>query len=206
RSDEGAVFDYDYTFNCDEITPQVTWGTSPEQVVGIDGQVPAAHQLDESRVGPGLDRAYEYMDLQPGTHVEGLEIAGAFIGSCTNGRLSDLKEAAKYLKGRQVAPGIMAICTPGSMEVKKQAEEAGIAQVFTDAGFEWREPGCSFCMSGGAGGESFEPSSRIISSTNRNFEGRQGRDVRSHLASPATVAWSAIHGKISDIREFEELS
>jgi len=203
-SDEDAVFDRYHEFNCDDLAPQVTWGTSPEQVVAIDQPIPAPDQLEDSRRGPGLHRAYKYMDLQPGTAVQGLKITGAFIGSCTNARLTDLVDAAKYLKGRHVAANVMAICTPGSEEVKKQAENAGIAQIFKDSGFEWREPGCSLCMSGGAGGETFEPSSRIISSTNRNFEGRQGRGVKSHLASPATVAWSAILGEISDVRNFQE--
>ena len=140
-----------------------------------------------------------YMGLKPGQAMIGVPIDGAFIGSCTNARLSDLKAAARVLDGARVADGVRAICTPGSMRVKKAAEDEGIDQVFRAAGFEWREPGCSLCFN--AGGESFAPRERVITSTNRNFRGRQGPGVRSHLASPASVAAAAIAGHIVDVRE-----
>jgi 3-isopropylmalate/(R)-2-methylmalate dehydratase large subunit len=201
-SDTGATFDFEHEFDCKEISPQVTWGTSPEQVVSIKGAVPDLVDSASPDTIASLQQAYQYMGLAPGARIEGLAVTGAFIGSCTNARLSDIEDAARILKGRKVADGVKAICTPGSEAVKREAEAKGLADVFRDAGFEWREPGCSLCMSGGAGGETFEPFSRIISSTNRNFENRQGRGVRSHLASPATVACSAVCGRISDVRKF----
>lgn len=136
--------------------------------------------------------------------MEEVKINAVFIGSCTNARLSDLREAARILKGRKVAPGILAVCSPGSYQVKRTAESEGIDRIFREAGFEWRESGCSLCMSGGAGGEGFDSGQRVLSTTNRNFEDRQGRGVRSHLASPATVAASAISGHIADPRKIGE--
>lgn len=195
-SDDGAVFDREVDIDCSQITPQVTWGTSPEHVIGIDELVPDPSQAETERERASMQRALRYMQLAPGDKVAGLPIDAAFIGSCTNSRLSDLRAAAKILQNNKVADNIKAICTPGSMAVKLQAEHEGIDQIFKDAGFEWREPGCSLCMSGGAGGEKFPEKARVISSTNRNFEHRQGRDVRSHLASPAMVAASAIAGRI----------
>ncbi|MDX1478589.1 MAG: 3-isopropylmalate dehydratase large subunit [Saprospiraceae bacterium] len=201
RSDEAARFDEEISIDCSRISPQVTWGTSPEHVINIDNRVPG--EADDATADDRADirKAFAYTRLQPGMPLEGLAIDGAFIGSCTNSRFSDLEVAASILRGRKVAPHIQAICTPGSMAVKRRAEAAGIADIFKAAGFEWREPGCSLCMSGGAGGESFVPGARIISSTNRNFEHRQGKGVISHLASPATVAWSAVEGKIADVRK-----
>ena len=146
-----------------------------------------------------IERALTYMGLAPGTTLEGLPISAAFIGSCTNSRLSDLQEAARILRGRRVANGVRAICVPGSSQVKKAAEAAGLDQVFRAAGFEWRESGCSMCFY--AGGESFGLEQRVVTSTNRNFENRQGPRTRSHLASPATVAASAIAGTLADPRK-----
>jgi 3-isopropylmalate/(R)-2-methylmalate dehydratase large subunit len=144
-----------------------------------------------------MARALDYMGLSPGEPIAGVQIEAAFIGSCTNSRISDLRAAARVLEARKVTEGVVAICTPGSGETKRQAEAEGIDRIFRDAGFEWREPGCSLCMSGGAGGERFPEHARVITSTNRNFEHRQGRNVRSHLASPETVAASAIAGRIT---------
>ena len=175
----------------------VSWGTSPQQVVPIDGAVP------EPGVGQGSDengqRALAYMGLTPGTPLADLPIDAAFIGSCTNSRIGDLRRAAALLDGRKVAAGIKAICVPGSTQVKQQAEAEGLDKIFLSAGFEWRESGCSMCFY--AGGESFAPQARVISSTNRNFESRQGPGTRTHLASPETVAASAIAGRIADPRK-----
>jgi 3-isopropylmalate/(R)-2-methylmalate dehydratase large subunit len=188
-SDRGAVFDAEIVIHAAQIEPMVSWGTSPEHSVGISGQVPADP--------PAKPTAY--MGLEAGQDLAGIPIDAAFIGSCTNGRLSDLRRAAALLKGRHVAPGVKALVVPGSMAVRRAAEAEGLDQVFTDAGFEWRMSGCSMCFY--AGGESFAPGSRVISSTNRNFEGRQGPNIRTHIASPETVAASAIAGRIADPRE-----
>lgn len=198
-SDDGAAFDRDVIFDAASVAPTVTWGTSPQQAVAIDGVVPdfaaSPHDTMESHA-----RALAYMDLAPGRHLVGLPIDGAFIGSCTNSRLSDLRAAAAVLAGRKVAPGVNAICVPGSTGVKLAAEAEGLDRIFIDAGFEWRESGCSMCFF--SGGESFGPRARVISSTNRNFESRQGPQTRSHLAAPATVAASAVAGRIADPRDF----
>ncbi len=148
-----------------------------------------------------MEKALGYTGLQPGDTMGELTIDAAFIGSCTNSRLSDLRAASDILKGRKVADGVKAICTPGSTQVKHLAEAEGIDRIFMDAGFEWRESGCSLCMSAGARGESFGVGKRVISSTNRNFENRQGHGVSSHLASPVTVALSAVEGRIADVRQ-----
>jgi 3-isopropylmalate/(R)-2-methylmalate dehydratase large subunit len=201
KSDKGATFDQEITIACVDVSPTVTWGTSPQYAVPIDGTVPNPKDAKDLDTRQSMERALEYMDLRPGTPLEGLPVQAAFIGSCTNSRLSDLRAAARILDGRKVAPGIQAICVPGSTQVKLDAEEEGIDRIFKDAGFEWRESGCSMCFY--AGGEGFAPGVRIISSTNRNFEGRQGPGTRSHLASPATVAASSLHGCIADFRKVE---
>lgn len=187
-SDPGAEFDREYTIDAGALAPIVSWGTSPEHSIPVTGAVP----VDAS------PRALEYIGLSAGQAVAGVPIDAAFIGSCTNGRLSDLRLAARILRGRRIAPGIKAICVPGSMQVKRAAEAEGLDRVFLDAGFEWRESGCSMCFF--AGGEGFAPGQRVISTTNRNFEGRQGPGVRTHIASPATVAVSALAGRITDPR------
>jgi 3-isopropylmalate/(R)-2-methylmalate dehydratase large subunit len=198
RSDPDAVFDRELEVDCSTLAPQVTWGTSPQHGAGVDGAVPdPAAEADANRRS-AMERALAYMSLTPGTPLAGLPIEAAFIGSCTNSRLSDLREAARVLRGRHVAPGVKAICVPGSSTVKRAAEAEGLDAVFRAAGFEWRESGCSMCFF--AGGESFGLEERVITSTNRNFENRQGPRTRSHLASPATVAASAIAGRISDPR------
>jgi 3-isopropylmalate/(R)-2-methylmalate dehydratase large subunit len=198
-SDKGAVFDAEVMFDAADIAPMVTWGTSPQQAVAIGGRVPdlarSPHDSSESHA-----RSLAYMDLTPGTALAGLPIGAAFIGSCTNSRISDLRRAAAILKGRKVAAGVTAICVPGSTPVKRQAEAEGLDRIFRDAGFEWRESGCSMCFF--SGGESFGPRQRVISSTNRNFESRQGPQTRSHLASPETVVASAIAGSITDPRDY----
>lgn len=188
----------DVLFCATTVKPMVTWGTTPAQAVPIDGCVP--DMPDGDARSEAATRALRYMDLRPGDRLQELPIDGAFIGSCTNGRLSDLRDAARVLKGRKVASGVRALCVPGSMRVKALAESEGLDRIFRDAGFEWREAGCSLCFF--AGGESFGRRERVISSTNRNFESRQGPETRTHLASPATVAASAIIGRIADPRLF----
>jgi len=200
-SDDDAVFDKEIVINCDAIVPQITWGTSPQHETGIDGVVPDPADEPDANRRQSIERALEYMDLKPGTRLEGLPIDSAFIGSCTNSRLSDLRNAAAILQGRKVADGVKAICVPGSGLVKKAAEAEGLDKIFTAAGFEWREPGCSMCFF--AGGENLGLEQRAVSSTNRNFENRQGPRTRTHLASPATVAASAIKGSLADVRKLE---
>ena len=198
RSDEGAAFDVEVRFDAAEVAPTVTWGTSPQHAVPIDGVVPTYAEASHHDTRESYDRAIAYMDVKAGGRLEDLKIDAAFIGSCTNSRISDLRRAAELLRGRKVAPGVRAICVPGSTAVKRQAETEGLDKVFIDAGFEWREAGCSMCFF--AGGESFGLRERVVSSTNRNFESRQGPETRSHLASPETVAASAIAGHLADPR------
>jgi 3-isopropylmalate/(R)-2-methylmalate dehydratase large subunit len=201
-TDEGASFDKEITIDCNDIVPQVSWGTSPMHEGGIDGIVPdPADEPDEAK-RTAIEKALSYMALEPGTPLEGIPIEAAFIGSCTNSRISDLRAAAAILKGRKVAAGIKAICVPGSGLVKQAAEAEGLDKIFTDAGFEWRESGCSMCFF--AGGESFGLEERVVSSTNRNFENRQGPRTRTHLASPTTVAASAIKGHLTDVRKLDQ--
>ena len=197
-SDEGAVYDKELRVDLADVEPTVTWGTSPQHAVGISGRVPDPGNESDEAAGRAMQRALDYMGLSPGTAMSSIPIDAAFIGSCTNSRLSDLRAAAEILKGNKIARGIKAICVPGSSRVKREAEQEGLDQVFRDAGFEWRESGCSLCFY--AGGEGFSRHARVITSTNRNFEGRQGPGARSHLASPATVAASALAGCITDAR------
>jgi len=198
QSDDDAGFDRDIDIDAGTIAPTVTWGTSPQHAVPVTDTVPEAASFADDQQAE-FRSVLDYMGLEAGQPLLGLPIDAAFIGSCTNARLSDLEAAAAILEGRSVADGIKAICTPGSHQVKAAAEARGIDRIFTDAGFEWREPGCSLCFN--AGGEGFEPGERVISSTNRNFRGRQGRAARTHLASPASVAASAVAGHIADVRE-----
>jgi 3-isopropylmalate/(R)-2-methylmalate dehydratase large subunit len=190
-SDADAVFDCEHAVDAADVRPMVTWGTSPQQAVPLGLPVPA---LADPAGQEAHARALAYMGLGEGDAIVGMPIDAAFIGSCTNARLSDLRRAAALLKGRHVADGVRAICVPGSGAVKAAAEAEGLDRVFLDAGFEWREPGCSMCFF--AGGESFGAHERVITSTNRNFESRQGPGTRSHLASPETVAASALAGRI----------
>ncbi len=193
-SDPDARFDTELSFDAAEVAPMVSWGTSPQHSVPLGHEVPSLAQAPHD-TADSHRRALDYMGLHGGAALEGLPIDAAFIGSCTNSRLSDLRRAAAILAGRHVAAGVRAICVPGSSRVKAEAEAEGIDRVFIEAGFEWRESGCSMCFF--AGGESFAPGQRVISSTNRNFESRQGAGVRTHLASPETVAASAILGRIA---------
>ncbi|HEX7855704.1 MAG TPA: 3-isopropylmalate dehydratase large subunit [Sphingobium sp.] len=201
-SDADAVFAAEHRFDAADLVPMITWGTSPQHVVPLSSHVPAFEALAGSVGRADYDRALAYMDLSPGAPLLGLPIDAAFIGSCTNSRLSDLRRAAAIVKGRKVAPGVSAICVPGSTQVKAAAEAEGLDLIFREAGFEWREAGCSMCFF--AGGESFGAQQRVVSSTNRNFESRQGPGTRTHLASPETVAASAIAGHIADPRALED--
>lgn len=197
RSDDSARFEREVTIDCSDLQPQVTWGISPQQVTGIGGRVPDPAEAPDAETRSLAARALEYMRLTPGTALQGLPIDVAYIGSCTNARLSDLRAAAAILKGRKVKPGVQAVCVPGSTSVKRAAEAEGIDRVLKDAGFEWHESACGFCASLG---DSRFADLRVVSTTNRNFEGRQGPNTRTHLASPATVAASAIAGCIADAR------
>jgi 3-isopropylmalate/(R)-2-methylmalate dehydratase large subunit len=197
-TDEQAAFDREVTLDCGALEPQITWGTDPSQVVGISGRVPEPAALDVSR-RPAAESAFTYMGLQPGTALIGLPVNRVFIGSCTNSRLPDLEVAAAIVRGRRVAAGVSAMVVPGSSTVKREAEAAGLDRVFREAGFFWGESGCSMCA--GGNGDRGAPGERIVSTTNRNFENRQGPKTRTHLASPATAAASAIAGRIADVRQ-----
>jgi 3-isopropylmalate/(R)-2-methylmalate dehydratase large subunit len=184
--------------DCSSLEPQVTWGTDPSQVVGISGRVPEPWPGEPGRQA-SMQRALDYMGLAPGTPLSGLPVDRVFIGSCTNSRLPDLEEAAAVLRGRRVALGVKALVVPGSTTVKRQAEAAGLDRVFRDAGFFWGESGCSMCA--GGNGDRGQPGERCVSTTNRNFEGRQGRGVRTHLVSPSMAAAAAVTGRIVDVRQ-----
>ncbi|WP_159982015.1 MULTISPECIES: 3-isopropylmalate dehydratase large subunit [unclassified Novosphingobium] len=205
-TDADAVFDREVAIDAADVAPMVSWGTAPQQSAPLAGRVPrlAEPAADAAPTTPEAHgRALVYMDLAEDTALLGLAIDAAFIGSCTNARLPDLRAAAGILAGRKVAAGVRAICVPGSTRVKAEAEAEGLDKVFLAAGFEWREAGCSMCFF--SGGESFGEEERVISTTNRNFESRQGPRTRTHLASPATVAASAIAGRIADPRKLEAL-
>jgi 3-isopropylmalate/(R)-2-methylmalate dehydratase large subunit len=193
RSEDGAIFASEIAIDASAIEPMVSWGTSPGQSISLSGTVP---NNAVGTVPNNADaKALAYMGLSHGQQLAGLAIDVAFIGSCTNSRLSDLRRAADVVHGKHKADGVRALVVPGSSAVKRAAEAEGLDRIFTDAGFEWRESGCSLCFY--AGGESFPAGSRVISSTNRNFEGRQGPGIRTHIASPEVVAASAIAGRIS---------
>jgi 3-isopropylmalate/(R)-2-methylmalate dehydratase large subunit len=202
RSDDGAAFDREFSMNVAELQPQVTWGTSVDQVQPINGRVPDPDTAAEARTRTAMGEALRYMDLQPHQVLEGLAVQHVFIGSCTNGRLSDLQIAADIVRGRKVAPGIRAWVVPGSSAVKRSAEREGLDRVFKEAGFDWRESGCSLCSA--VNGDIVAPGERSISTTNRNFVGRQGPGSRTHLASPAVVAASALTGAITDPRKLAQ--
>jgi 3-isopropylmalate/(R)-2-methylmalate dehydratase large subunit len=197
-SDDDAEFDREVALDCGALEPQITWGTDPSQVIGISGRVPESAAMDPSRRA-AAEGAFAYMGLDPGTPLAGLPINRVFIGSCTNSRLPDLEVAAAVVRGRKVADGVVAMVVPGSSTVKREAEAAGLDRVFRDAGFFWGESGCSMCA--GGNGDRGEPGERCVSTTNRNFENRQGPKVRTHLASPATAAATAIAGRIADVRQ-----
>ena len=201
KSDDNAHFDEVVHLDAASIEPQVSWGTSPEMVTSVNGRVPdpAADELEAKR--EGYSRALEYMDLQPETRIADIHLDKVFIGSCTNSRIEDLRAAAAVIKDRKVADSIkQAMVVPGSGLVKRQAEQEGLDKVFLDAGFEWREPGCSMCLAMNA--DRLEPGERCASTSNRNFEGRQGQGGRTHLVSPAMAAAAAIAGRFVDVRDF----
>ena len=198
-SDAGAHYDKVITLKAEEIEPQVTWGTSPEDVLPISAKVPASVEGKNQEM---VDRALAYMGLTAGTPLTEIPIDKVFIGSCTNGRIEDFREAAKIAKGNKVASNVkLAMVVPGSGLVKEQAEAEGLHSIFLEAGFEWREPGCSMCLAMNA--DKLEPEERCASTSNRNFEGRQGRGGRTHLVSPAMAAAAAIKGTLADVREFQ---
>jgi 3-isopropylmalate/(R)-2-methylmalate dehydratase large subunit len=193
-TDEGAEFDKEVVIDAQELVPYVSWGTTPAQTVPLDGEVPEPHS-------EGHERALKYMGLAPGTPIREIEVDTVFLGSCTNTRIEDLRAAARVLKGQKVKEGIRAMVVPGSMRVKKQAEEEGLAEVFTGAGFDWRNAGCSMCL--GMNPDILLPGERSASTSNRNFEGRQGAGGRTHLVSPQMAAAAAIAGHFVDVREWK---
>ncbi len=198
-SDEGAQYDKVVVLDAAEIAPEVTWGTNPEAVIPITGTVPnPADEPDEAKRGQ-MERMLSYMDLKPGQKIAGTKVDVVFIGSCTNSRIEDLRQAAAVAKGKHVAPGVRALVVPGSGLVKKQAEDEGTAQILIDAGFEWREAGCSMCL--GMNPDKLTPGQRCASTSNRNFEGRQGPGGRTHLLSPGMAAAAAVTGVLTDVRE-----
>ncbi|TPQ31579.1 3-isopropylmalate dehydratase large subunit, partial [Burkholderia ubonensis] len=202
KSDEGAQFDRVVELNAAEIVPQVTWGTSPEMVTSIDARVPDPEREKDPVKRDAMERALAYMALEPNTPMESINVDKIFIGSCTNARIEDIRAAAYVVKklNRRIAPNVrLAMVVPGSGLVKAQAEREGLDKVFTDAGFEWREPGCSMCLAMNA--DRLEPGERCASTSNRNFEGRQGAGGRTHLVSPAMAAAAAIEGHFVDIRK-----
>ena len=197
-SDPDAVFDREVVIDVNKIIPQVTWGISPEHVIGVDGRIPDPQTIDDPMRRTAVETALDYMGLKGGALIAGTPVDWVFIGSCTNSRLSDLRAAADVARGRKVAPGVRAWVVPGSETVKREAVAEGLDKLFTDAGFEWREPGCSMCLA--ANGETVAPGQRSVSTSNRNFVGRQGPRARTHLASPASAAAAAIAGAITDVR------
>jgi 3-isopropylmalate/(R)-2-methylmalate dehydratase large subunit len=201
HSDEGVEFDKVVVIEAAAIEPQVTWGTSPEMVVPVGATVPDPDDEPDPVKAAGMRRALEYMALEPGTPITDIAVDKVFIGSCTNSRIEDLRAAAEVVKGRRVADNVkQALVVPGSGLVKRQAEAEGLDRVFTEAGFEWREPGCSMCLSMNA--DRLEPGERCASTSNRNFEGRQGAGGRTHLVSPAMAAAAAVAGRFVDVRAF----
>jgi 3-isopropylmalate/(R)-2-methylmalate dehydratase large subunit len=199
-TDDDAAFDREVTIDAARVAPQVTWGTSPEHVIGIDGRIPKPAQIGDPKKRAALEAALAYIDLPPGAPIKGTPIDWVFIGSCTNSRLSDLIAAAEIVRGRKVSPGVRAWVVPGSETVKREAIAEGLDRIFLDAGFEWREPGCSMCLA--VNGETVPPGQRSLSTSNRNFIGRQGPRARTHLTSPAMAAAAAITGVITDVRQW----
>jgi len=193
-SEPDAQFEVDHHFNATDVAPYITWGTSPDQAIPIDGYIPDTAHND--------NKALHYMGLSAGASLLGMPIERVFIGSCTNGRIEDLRSAASIIAGGHVAQGVRAMVVPGSGSVRRQAEQEGLADIFINAGFEWRQPGCSMCLA--MNDDVLTPGERCASTTNRNFEGRQGREGRTHLMSPAMAAAAAIRGCISDVRELDK--
>jgi len=201
KSDPDARFDREVEINGDDISPMVTWGTSPQDVVSVTGNVPDPEKEKDENRKASMNRSLNYMGLKPNTKITDIKVDRIFIGSCTNGRIGDLRDVAKIVKGKKVAQHVNAMIVPGSGLVKQQAEEEGIDKVFKEAGFDWREPGCSMCLAMNA--DKLSPKERCASTSNRNFEGRQGRGGRTHLLSPAMAAAAAIAGHLTDVRKFQ---
>ncbi len=201
KTDPGAKFDEEVAMDASEISPQVTWGTSPEDVTTIDGQVPNPADIEDENRRNKMERSLEYMGLEAGTLMKDIKINTAFIGSCTNSRIEDIRAAANVVKGRKVANGVQALVVPGSGLIKELAEQEGLDQIFVEAGFEWREAGCSMCLAMNA--DKLKPGARAASTSNRNFEGRQGPGGRTHLVSPAMAAAAAITGHLTDVRDLD---
>ncbi|MRX74215.1 3-isopropylmalate dehydratase large subunit [Bacillus lacus] len=195
-TDKGAKYDESILIDGEKIEPMVTWGTNPAMAAGISGSAPA---MEEEENRAELERALHYMNLSPGTPMEEIEVQHVFIGSCTNSRLSDLRAAAEVVKGKRVSPRVTAIVVPGSQRTKREAEEEGLADIFIEAGFQWRDSGCSMCLS--MNDDVVPPGERCASTSNRNFEGRQGKGARTHLVSPPMAAAAALYGKFTDVRE-----
>jgi 3-isopropylmalate/(R)-2-methylmalate dehydratase large subunit len=201
-SDEDAVFDSEVTLSANDLEPQVTWGTNPGQVIGVNTPIPAPQDFTDDVVRTSADKALAYMGLEPGQVLTDIPVSHVFIGSCTNSRIEDLRAAAAIAKQGKVADEVTAIVVPGSVKVKEQAEQESLDKIFLEAGFEWRLPGCSMCL--GMNDDLLTEGDRCASTSNRNFEGRQGRGARTHLVSPAMAAAAALKGKFADIREFQE--
>jgi 3-isopropylmalate/(R)-2-methylmalate dehydratase large subunit len=197
--DPGAIYDKEVVIDAATIVPQVTWGTSPEDVLPITGKVPNPAEIADEQRRQSMERSLAYMGLVPGTKLTEVPVQRVFIGSCTNGRIEDIRAAAKVAKGRKVAPGVSAMVVPGSGLVKHQAEEEGLDRILLEAGFEWREAGCSMCLAMNA--DKLESGERCASTSNRNFEGRQGKGGRTHLMSPAMAAAAAVTGHLADVRD-----
>lgn len=203
-TDPGAVFDKTIVFDVSDLAPQVSWGTNPGQVVGVDGRVPDPADFENEVERRAVEQALEYMGLEPGTPIQDIRVDRVFIGSCTNSRISDLRLAAEIVRGHKVADGVRAMVVPGSQQVKRQAEAEGLDKIFIEAGFEWRESGCSMCL--GMNPDILSPGERCASTSNRNFEGRQGRGGRTHLVSPQMAAAAAIAGRFVDIRTWNAMA
>ena len=201
-SDADCSYDVVLEIDSDEIEPIVTWGTNPAMGVGVSKRVPTAADYDNETDKAALDKALQYMDLQPGQKITDIEIQHVFIGSCTNSRINDLRAAAAIVEGQKIAPGVKGIVVPGSWSTKAQAEKEGLDKIFLDAGFEWRESGCSACL--GMNEDIIPSGERCASTSNRNFEGRQGAGARTHLVSPAMAAAAAIHGRFVDVRKLQK--
>ena len=201
NSDNDAEFDKEVSLKGEEIKPMVTWGTSPQDVITIDGKVPNPTDEKDNDRRSSIERSLKYMGLKPNTLIKDIKIDKVFIGSCTNGRIEDLRDAAKILKNKKIASHVQAMVVPGSGLVKEQAEQEGLDKIFLNSGFEWREPGCSMCLAMNA--DKLKPEERCASTSNRNFEGRQGRGGRTHLVSPAMAAAAAISGSFEDVRKYK---
>jgi len=201
KSDDNCKFDKEVIIRGEDIEPQVTWGTSPQDVVPVNGSVPDPNKEKDKDRRAAMERSLSYMGLKPNMKITDIKIDKVFIGSCTNGRIQDLREAARFLKDKKIAEHVNAMVVPGSGLVKSQAEEEGLDEIFKNSGFEWREPGCSMCLAMNA--DKLNPKERCASTSNRNFEGRQGRGGRTHLVSPAMAAAAAIDGHLSDVRKFQ---